>query len=79
MEKTFIPLTYDKMFKMVLLSKEARSYLIDVISLITKIPKDSIKKNITFKNNEHKLSGISEKKKISDLVVDVGNGVINIE
>lgn len=79
MDKKFIPLTYDKMFKMVLLSKEARSYLIDVISLITKIPKDSIKKNITFKNNEHRLSAISEKKKISDLVVDVGNGVINIE
>ena len=34
--KRLVPMTYDKMFKCVLTSKEARSYLVDIISGIVK-------------------------------------------
>ena len=72
-------MTYDKMFKSVLTSVEARSYLINIISDITKIDKNKIKQNIIFKQNEHNLVGINEKRKTSDLVVEVSYWVIDLE
>lgn len=79
-EKTrIIPMTYDKMFKSVLTSKEARDYLSEIISDITGLPKKNIKKDMVFKNSEHSISSINEKKKISDLVVEVKGNVINLE
>ncbi len=74
-----IPMIYDKMFKGVLTSKEARGYLISLISNITGIKKESLKKNMVFKNNEQPVYGISEKKKITDMVVDIKDCVINLE
>lgn len=77
--KRIIPMTYDRMFKSVLTSKEGRPYLIDIISNITKIPKENIEKDMVFRRNEYEVVGISEKKKISDMVVEVKEGVINLE
>lgn len=74
-----IPMTYDKMFKSVLTSKEARDYLAGLISDITGLPKDNIKKDMVIKNSEHRINSIREKKKISDLVIEVKESVINLE
>ncbi len=74
-----IPMTYDKMFKSVLTSKEARDYLADIIGEITGLPKKQIRKDMVIKNSEHSVNSISEKKKISDLVVEVKESVINLE
>lgn len=78
-EEKLVPMTYDKMFKCVLTSKEARNYLVDIISGIIKINRDEVDKNLVFKKEEHSISAISEKRKISDLVVEVSYGVINLE
>ena len=77
--KRLVPMTYDKMFKSVLTSKEARSYLVDIISGIVKIDREKVDKNLVFKKEEHSIIGISEKRKVSDLVVEVSYGVINLE
>ena len=61
-EDKIIPMTYDFMFKSVLLNKEARGYLISILHLITKIPKEDLE-GLTFKNTEHQKSGKIEKKK----------------
>ena len=74
-----IPMTYDKMFKSVLTSKEARGYLAEIISDITGLPKNKIEKDMIIKNSEHSINSISEKKKISDLVVEIKDSVINLE
>ncbi len=79
MKHKFIPLTNDRMFKAVLTSNEARDYLADIISGITNLPKENIKRDMVFKNTEHPVSGINEKKKISDLVVEIKDNVINLE
>jgi hypothetical protein len=78
-EQKIIPMTYDKMFKSVLTSKEARGYLISLISNITGIEKEKLKDNLVFKNNEQRLKGISEKRKITDMVVEIEDNVINLE
>ena len=74
-----IPMTYDKMFKSVLTSKEARGYLASIISDITGLPKKKIEKDMVIKNSEYSINSISEKKKISDLVVEIKDSVINLE
>ena len=74
-----IPMTYDKMFKSVLTSKEARGYLASIISDITGLPKNKIEKDMIIKNSEYSINSISEKKKISDLVVEIKDSVINLE
>ena len=53
--------------------------MVDIISGITGLPKEDLKRDMTFKSPEHPVSGISESKKISDLVVEVKDGVINLE
>ena len=78
-EVKIIPMIYDKAFKSILTSKEVGSYLIDIISDVIKIDKEEIRKNIVFKQNEHNLLGINEKRKTSDLIVEISYGVINLE
>ena len=78
-EAKIIPMIYDKAFKSILTSKEVRGYLIDIISDVIKIDKEEIRKNIVFKQNEHNLLGINEKRKTSDLIVEISYGVINLE
>ncbi len=74
-----IPMTYDKIFKSVLTSKDTRNYLISIINEITGIPKEVLKDDMKFKNSEMPVSGASEKKKILDLIVDIKDCVINLE
>lgn len=75
MDYKIIPMTNDRVFKSVLSSIEARDYLIDIISGITGLPKANLKKDMTFVDSEHRISS----KKISDLVVEVKDNVINLE
>ncbi len=68
-----------KCLKGVLTSKEARGYLVSLISNITGIKKEDIKDNLVFKNNEQNITGISDKKKITDMVIDIKDFIINLE
>ena len=77
-EKRIIPMKYDMMFKSVLLNDKARGYLIELIHLITGIKKEYLK-NFTFKNTEYKKYGISERKKESDIVIEIKNNTICLE
>lgn len=79
MDYKIIPMTNDRVFKPVLSSIEARDYLIDIISGITGLPKENLKKDMTFVDSEHRISSKKESKKISDLVVEVKDNVINLE
>ncbi len=79
MDYKIIPMTNDRVFKSVLSSIEARDYLIDIISGITGLPKENLKKDMTFVDSEHRISSKKESKKISDLVVEVKDNVINLE
>lgn len=76
--KRIIPMRYDMMFKSVLLNDEARDYLIELIHLITGINKEDLS-NFTFKNTEYKKDGISERKKESDIVIEIKNNTICLE
>lgn len=78
-ETKIVPMTYDKVFKSVLISMEARGYLISLISNIIGISKDKIRNNIVFKNNEQSINRIREKRKITDLIVEIKGNVINLE
>lgn len=78
-DEKIIPMTYDKMFKSVLTSKEVRGYLAGLISDITGLPKKVLEKDMVFKNSEYSVNSISEKKKISDLVEEIKDNVINLE
>ena len=78
-EKTkIIPMTSDVMFKSVLLSKSARGYIIEVISKIANIKEEDIK-DFEIRNNEHKLISVKERKKISDIIIDVKRHSICLE
>ena len=79
MNYKIIPMTNDRVFKSVLSSIEARDYLIDIISGITGLPKANLKKDMTFVDSQHRISSKNESKKISDLVVEVKDNVINLE
>ena len=74
-----IPATFDPVFKALLTSEECREYLADLIYIVTKIPKKDIVDNIVIKNSEHMNNNANEKRKISDLIVDVLNNRINLE
>lgn len=79
MDYKIIPMTNDRVFKSVLSSIEARDYLADIISGITGLPKEKLKKDMTFVDSEHRISSKNESKKISDLIVEVKENVINLE
>ncbi len=74
-----IPAVYDPVFKALLTSEECRDYLADLINIVTKIPKEVIKDNVIIRNSEHMNRKAREKKKTSDLIVDVLNNRINLE
>ena len=82
MKKTkekIIPATFDPVFKALLTSEECREYLADIISYITKIPKEDIMNNLVVRNSELINNKVKEKRKITDLIVDVLNNRINLE
>lgn len=74
-----IPMTYDMVFKNVLQDKESEGYLIDLINGITGIKKEYLKGNIVFKNTELQKDEIKEKKKATDLIIEVKENIINLE
>lgn len=74
-----IPMTYDVVFKSVLQDKESEGYLIDLINGITGIKKEYLKGNIVFKNSELKKDEKNEKKKATDLIIEVKENIINLE
>ena len=74
-----IPALYDPVFKALLTDGRCKDYLVDLINIVTKIPKKLIKDNLQYKNTEHIKNNIREKGKTSDLIVDVLNNRINLE
>ena len=73
------PMTYDRVFKSVLQDMNLRNYLIDMLSNITKIPKEEFEGKIAFKNSELSNEENNEKLKIADLIIELDKSVINLE
>ena len=69
--------TFDPVFKTIMGS--CLNYLADLISNITGIDKDLIKKTFKEKNVEYKVSNALEGKKISDFIFQCSNYIINLE
>lgn len=70
-EGKVIPKTYDYVFKSVL--SENKEYLARILSNILNIDKDYILDNLVYKNTEHTKLSKKDKRKISDLIVEVEN------
>ena len=70
---------YDIVFKSVLQAPRCRDYLIELIYIITHIPKEGMKKNLRIENSEHLVSHTKEKRKVSDMIVSIENNIINLE
>ena len=77
--KRIIPGTYDLVFKSIMQDKKCRRYLEYIIHECTKIDEKYIRKNLVIKNSELPVKSLSQKKKITDLVVEIGKNIINIE
>ena len=71
-----IPGTYDPVFKSIL--TKCRNYLAEVVHGITGIPKDEVLKGIII-NSEFVVNNIEEKRKTSDLIIELKDNVINLE
>lgn len=69
----------DAVFKSVLQDKLSEGYLVDIISNITKIPKEKIKGNIKFRNSELSKNKVKEKGKVADLIIELQDKIINLE
>lgn len=76
-EGKVIPMTYDYVFKSVL--SENKEYLARILSNILNIDKEYILDNMVYKNTEHTKLSKKDKRKISDLIVEVENMKINLE
>ena len=71
-----IPETYDPVFKSIL--TKCREYLAEVVHGITGIPKDEVLKGIII-NSEFVVNNIEEKRRTSDLIIELKDNVINLE
>ena len=78
-EKKVIPATYDCMFKALFQEEDMKGILSYLISKITGMDKDYIYENIKIVNSEIPKRKYIEKGKITDLLVTIGNNVINLE
>lgn len=78
-EGKVIPGTNDYVFKSIFQDKNMRGLLAYIISKVTKIDKEYLIKNITFKNSELPKINISEKENRNDLVVDIKGTTIALE
>ena len=72
-----IPGTFDPIFKSILTGN--KKYISDIISGVSELDKDEVLENIVFKNPEYVINNVSERRKTSDLVVEVKRNIINIE
>ena len=70
---------YDRVFKEVITDPNCKNYVSTLISGITKIPKEEIKEKMTIKNSELLSNKIREKWKITDILIEVGNRIMNLE
>ena len=73
-----IPGTYDFMFKAIMLDEANKDYLIGIISNVTGIKKEDLK-SIEVQNVEHTVNNKKDKKLRSDIIVSIGNNIINLE
>ena len=73
-----IPGTYDFMFKAIMLDKDNKDYLIGIISHVTGIKKEDLV-SIEVQNVEHTVNNKKDKKLRSDVIVSIGNNIINLE
>ena len=74
-----IPLTFDPMFKALLSSEETREYLGLLIEHIVGIPKEEIIENAVVISGELYKEKEDEKGKNADLLIEIGNHIVNIE
>lgn len=70
--------TYDCIFKAIMLDPENRDYLKEIIHYITEIPLSELE-HIQVENIDHIISHKNNKKMQSDIIVSVGNRILNIE
>ena len=68
-EGEVVPVTSYRMFKAILM--DSKEYLADILSNILDIDKNYILDNLVFKNTEQGILGVSEKRKVTDLIVDI--------
>ena len=73
-----IPGTYDFMFKAIMLDNANKDYLIGIISNVTGIKKEDLN-DIKVQNVEHIVDNKKDKKMRSDIIVNIGNNIINLE
>ena len=76
-KKKVIPGTFDAVFKAVL--TEEKEVLAEIIELVIGIPKEEVIKNGVIINSEYVRENISETDKKSDLLISIGDNVINLE
>ena len=70
--------TYDCIFKAIMLDPENRDYLKEIIHYITEIPLHELE-HIQVENIDHIISNKKDKRMQSDIIVSVGNRILNIE
>lgn len=70
--------TYDCIFKAIMLDPENRDYLKEIIHYITDIPLSELE-HIQVENIDHIISNKKDKRMQSDIIVSVGNRILNIE
>lgn len=76
-KKEVIPGTFDAVFKAVL--TEEKEVLAEIIELVIGIPKEEVIKNGVIINSEYVRENIIETDKKSDLLISIGDNVINLE
>ena len=76
-KKEVIPGTFDAVFKAVLTEK--KEVLAEIIELVIGIPKEEVIKNGVIINSEYVRENIIETDKKSDLLISIGDNVINLE
>ena len=76
-KKEVIPGTFDAVFKALL--TEEKEVLAEIIELVIGIPKEEVIKNGVIINSEYVRENISETDKKSDLLISIGDNVINLE
>lgn len=72
-----IPGSYDPIFKAIMSTYD--EFLADIVSYVTDIDKSFFLENYVIKNSEYIKDNYKEKRKISDLIVEINNNMINIE
>ena len=78
-KKRVIPATFDPVFKSLLTNENNRGYLEDLISYVTKIPKEIISKNMVVVNNQLPIEKYNNKQLNTDILVEIERNVINLE